>query len=297
MGKLKISNAYILAGIAIFFWATASTAFKLGLRHLDPENLLLYASITSLMFFSVIYWYEKKPVTKKQLFASAKLGFLNPFAYYLVLFHAYDLLRAQEAQVLNYTWAIMMLLLSVPVLKVKLKIIDILTILLSFSGVIVIASKGKIFSLNFSNSFGVFLAVSSAVIWALFWLYNVKDKRSEENKLFYSFLFGTIYLIIYLAITNKIQIPNFKGIVASIYIGLFEMGITFLVWMKALKKSESPSKIANLIYVTPFLSLLLINFVLKERIYFSTLIGLILILSGNVSQKYFEKRDLKRKVK
>ena len=41
------------------------------------------------------------------------LGLVNPFLYYLVLFKAYDLLPAQEAQAINYTWALMLAFLSV----------------------------------------------------------------------------------------------------------------------------------------------------------------------------------------
>ena len=32
-------------------------------------------------------------------------GLLNPCLYYLVLFKAYELLPAQQAQALNYSWA------------------------------------------------------------------------------------------------------------------------------------------------------------------------------------------------
>ena len=47
------------------------------------------------------------------LVRAAALGFLNPFLYYVVLFKAYDLLPAQEAQPLNYTWAITLAILFV----------------------------------------------------------------------------------------------------------------------------------------------------------------------------------------
>ena len=46
------------------------------------------------------------------------------------------------------------------------------------------------------------------------------------------------------------------GLLGGVYIGLFEMGITFLVWLKALKNAKTTAHVVNLIYLVPFLSLL-----------------------------------------
>jgi len=61
-------------------------------------------------------------------------GGLNPFLYYLVLIRAYDLLRAQEAQAINYTWAITMSLLSIPLLGQRIRSLQFLAIGLSYLG-------------------------------------------------------------------------------------------------------------------------------------------------------------------
>jgi drug/metabolite transporter (DMT)-like permease len=71
-----------------------------------------------------------------------------------------------------------------------------------------------------------------------------------------------------------------KGTIGSVYVGLFEMGITFLVWLKALRLSKTTAQIANLIYLTPFLSLVIIHFAVGEKILPSTLLGLGFIVGG-----------------
>jgi drug/metabolite transporter (DMT)-like permease len=71
----------------------------------------------------------------------------------------------------------------------------------------------------------------------------------------------------------------------GIYVGLFEMGITFVLWLKALQLSESTARISNLIYITPFLSLVLIRFILKEHIFLTSVAGLVLIIVGIIIQK------------
>jgi drug/metabolite transporter (DMT)-like permease len=245
-------QAYIYALIAVFFWATMASAFKISLRYVDTLQLLFYASIVSvlILFFILLAQnklYLLKTYSKKDYLHSALLGFLNPFLYYVVLFKAYSLLRAQEAQPLNYTWQIMLVLLSIPLLKQKIKLLSILAILISFFGVFIISTQGDVLGFKFTNLTGALLALGSAVVWALFWIYNLKDRRDEVAKLFLNFCFGFVFVLILTLLFSKIEIPETPGLLGVIYVGLFEMGITFVVWLKALKLSRTTAQVSNLI--------------------------------------------------
>ncbi|WP_157065561.1 DMT family transporter, partial [Thermococcus celericrescens] len=99
---------------AVLLWSTVASAFKLSLRYMSPLQLLFYASLTSLMLFGILYVREFSP--RRENLRSAYLGLINPLLYYIVLFSAYDRLPAQEAQALNYTWPLMLVLLSIPLL-------------------------------------------------------------------------------------------------------------------------------------------------------------------------------------
>ena len=291
-------KSFLFAIAAILFWSTVGTAFKITLRHLNYAELLLLSSLVSLIFLAITITVNNKlsqlwQTTQKQLAYSALLGFLNPFAYYLILFKAYSLLRAQEAVALNYIWPMMLVLLSVPVLKQKIKPVNIIALLISFSGAITIATKGKPFSLDLTEPLGVTLALSSAFFWAMFWLLNVRDSREETLKLFMNFLFGFIYTLIYCLITGNLKIPSVEGIMGSVYIGLFEMGITFVFWLKALKYAENTAKVSNLVYLSPFISLMFISVIIGEKILPSTLAGLVLIISGIIIQQVISSRTKK----
>ena len=76
--------------------------------------------------------------------------------------------------------------------------------------------------------------------------------------------------------------PNTTALIGAAYVGFFEMGITFVIWMKALKSSKTTAQVSNLIYAAPFLSLVIIRLAVGEEILFSTMIGLILIVTGIV---------------
>ena len=151
-------KAYIFAISAVLLWSTVATAFKIALEYIDFMQLLLFASGIATLIMLVIVTMEGKlklafNPSAKELLQSAIRGFLNPFVYYLILVKAYDILPAQEAMTLNYTWPIMLTLLSIPLLKQKLSKKGLVAILISFIGVLLIASGGDITNLKFTNQY------------------------------------------------------------------------------------------------------------------------------------------------
>jgi drug/metabolite transporter (DMT)-like permease len=73
---------------------------------------------------------------------------------------------------------------------------------------------------------------------------------------------------------------SLKGLSASVYVGLFEMGVTFFFWLKALQMAETSDKVSNLVYLAPFISMVFLYFIIKEHVYYTTPAGLLLIISG-----------------
>lgn len=286
-------NAYKYALISVFLWSTVATAFKYSLKFLNPEQLLFYASLSSLFTLFIIIIFQKKLNLvlfhiKNSFIIILTLGVINPFLYYLVLFKAYDLLPAQEAQAINYTWALMLAFLSVPFLKQKLRLVDIVAGIICYFGVLIISTKGEPFSLNFTNLDGIILALLSTILWAFYWIFNTKSKIDPIISLFCNFLFSIPFITIYIYFFSSFEISHINGLFGAVYVGLFEMGITFLFWLKAMQEASNTSKIANLIFISPFFSLIFIYFILNEPIYISTLFGLIFIIFGLVIQSNFK---------
>lgn len=285
--------AYKYALISVLLWSTVATAFKVSLSFLTPIELLFYSSLSSFFILGVIIILQNKFLQvilhiKKQPLIVLLLGAINPFIYYFVLFKAYEILPAQEAQAINYTWALMFAYLSAIFLKHKLSKADIIAGIICYFGVLIIATKGAPFSLHFSNFFGVSLALFSTVIWSMYWIINSKSKADAVVGLFCNFLVGVILIALYCVFFEPIHLPSFKASLGAVYVGFFEMGITFVFWLKAVKLSLSVSKISNLIFLSPFLSLVFIYFFVGEKILFSTIVALILIIFGLVLQQKFK---------
>lgn len=292
------TKAYIYALSAVAIWSTVASAFKLSLQYMDPVQLLLYASLTSVIVLFCVVASQKKlhlltRLTVKNTLISMGMGALNPLLYYLILFKAYDLLPAQEAQALNYTWAITMALLSIPLLGQKLGKQQIVAIGISYAGIVVIATHGEIHLSHFSDPLGTALALVSTVIWSLYWIFNTRDRFDPCVRLFLNFCFGTVYILLCTPCMSSFVLTSVQGLFGAIYVGIFEMGITFVFWLMALKHTTSAARISQLIYLSPLISLGLIHLLVGETILPSTLIGLTLILLGVMGQGKSRMQDKK----
>ncbi len=285
-------KAYFLALVAILFWSTMSSAFKISLRYIQFDLLLFWAAIFGITALTVILMSNKNirlrnQFSKRNIVRSAVMGFFNPFLYYIVLLKAYSLLEAQVAGILNYTWPIVLVILSVPFLKQKIPFYSFLALFISFIGIIVIGTDGKPLDMQIAEPLGIFLALLSALFWAVYWILNLKDKeRKSEEKIFLNLLIGFVYVSVYLFVTGvEIKVPSWQALLGSAYIGLFELSISFVIWLNALKLSSDTAKVSNLVYLSPFIALFWIALTLGEKIHFSTVIGLVFLISGILLQQ------------
>ncbi len=279
------ARAYLYGFAAVLLWSTVASAFKLTLRYLDYAQLLLYANLTALVVLAIILMVSGRlreifACSRRQYVRSLWLGLLNPFVYYLVLFKAYDLLPAQVAQPLNHTWGIALPLLSIPLLRQRIRSREIAAGLVCYSGALIISTGGDLRGFRVDSPLGVALALGSAGLWAIYWIYNTKDERDAVVGLFLNFLFGVPFVLVYCLVFSDVRVSMGPGLLGAVYAGVVEMALAFALWLKALKLSENTARVGSLIFVAPFLSLVFIHFLVGEEILSATLIGLALIVAG-----------------
>jgi len=281
-------KATLLGLGAVLAWSTVATAFKLTLRHVDHFQLLLLANVFSLVSLGVVLGLQGRLhlllcATGRQYRVAFGLGLLNPFIYYLVLFKAYELLPAQVAQPLNFTWALTLSWLSVPLLGQKVGWRHGLAGLICYFGVVVLATGGDLATFKVANPLGVGLALGTTVIWALYWIGNAKSDLDPVTGLFLGFAFALPFVAGATLLFSDLRF-GWEGWLGGAYVGAFEMGFTFVLWLTALRLTTSTARIANLIFLAPFLSLVFIHFVLGEHVVPATIIGLVLIVAGLLLQ-------------
>jgi len=267
---------------AVALWSTVATAFKVALGYMSPLELMWLASLVSwaLMGALVVHRGLAGEALVRGWRTAAWAGLMNPVAYYLVLFAAYDRLPGQEAMALNYTWALTMAFLAVPILGQRLTRLDALAGLVAYSGVWVIATRGAVFDVAFADPLGVAFALVSTLLWAFYWLLNARDHRPPLVAQWQNFSVGVPVLTLLLVAGPGFQWHGWTGFGAGVYVGLFEMGIAFVLWQLAVHRVSRTAKVSNLIFLSPPVSLLLLFLVVGEPILPSTLVGLVLILGG-----------------
>ncbi|PMK04262.1 DMT family transporter [Vibrio sp. 10N.261.55.A7] len=276
---------------AVLLWSTVATAFKLTLAEFTPIQMLTVASIVSAIALMIICSIQGKLSQIVTTFTSNPwyyllLGLVNPLAYYLILFKAYDLLPASQAQAINYSWAITLTLMAAVFLGQKIRGKDWIACGFCYFGVIVIATKGDLLGLNFDSPVGVALALLSTLLWAGYWILNAKNKADPVVGVLLGFIVAIPFAIaLSLYEGAEWQQISTQGWLAVTYVGLFEMGITFVLWLSALKSTQNTARISNLIFASPFISLMLLATIIGEEIHPATLIGLILIVGGLVIQQ------------
>ncbi|MDD4418102.1 MAG: DMT family transporter [Bacteroides graminisolvens] len=289
------NKAIVYAAIAVLSWSTVASAFKIALRYLSSFELLLVASCTAFLIFLFTLLARNKWKGVKNLSASqwrwfALLGLLNPVTYYLVLFRAYDLLPAQVAQPVNYSWPILLLILLSLFAGQSIPKIKYVGMLLSLGGVVLIsAGTGLSDKLEFSVT-GFLLAFLSAFLWAGYWM--VSNKRKEVDAIIaltVTFFFGSAYLLIASLWMEPVVLPV-QALLSGMYVGAFEIGIPFVCFGMAIQLTSNATLVNQMCYLSPFLSLFLIHLVLGEQVVWTTYAGLLLIVVGIVFNQYLAPR-------
>ena len=265
---------------AVLLWSTVAVAFKLALRHARPVDLVCLSVVVSWLSLGVWLLFRRPTAPpRKQLIVAVALGILNPLAYYWVLFTAYSRLPAQIAQPLNYSWPLFLALLAMPINGRKPGRRDLTGIFISSAGVALVSRAGA-GGMEGPDGLGILLALGSGLIWALYWLVGKRLTMDGSLRLFIGFSVALIPALIVWGIRGFPVPESAVSRLAVIWVGLFEMGLTFLLWNGAMERTAHPARLGNLVCIGPFISLIWIALVLKERLHPLTIVGLGVIVSG-----------------
>ena len=177
MSSASNQRALIYALAAVGLWSTMATAFKWALEFNTPMALITLAATVSWCFFGVRViragsLNSMREMKSALLLRCLLLGLLNPAFYYWILFTAYDLLPAQDAMAINYTWGLTLPLVASLFSRTLPTKYEAGLALLSYLGILIIATDGDLGSLEFDQPAGVALALFSTVIWGLSWVVN-----------------------------------------------------------------------------------------------------------------------------
>ncbi len=283
-------KSYLFVSIAVLLWASTAAIAKLLLQNLSGIQIMFYSFIFAILgLFSIVIAQGKlkslKSYTKKDYFHIAYMGTLGCFLYSIFLLGALKYAPAQEAFILNYLWPIMVVIFATLILKEKLGVKKILGLIFSFFGIYIVMTKGNLLSLTFTNIKGDILAVLGAVAYGLFSVLGKKHKFEISTSTLLYYCFAFILVLISILTFSSIPQVSLLQLAGLAWIGLMTNAVAFIFWFKALEYGET-AQMTNMVFLTPFISLIYIYFLVGEQILPSSIVGLIFIVLGIVIQTF-----------
>ena len=268
----------VLALFTVFLWSTLALIVY-NLNHVTPFLIVGIALCIGGMI-GVVKIKEWRIPLKTLL-----LGIYGLFGYHFLLFTAFKYAPAIEANLLNYLWPLLIVLLSPVLLQgYHLRIYHLIGAFVGFLGAGLIVSGGSL-GLDLSNIKGYLMAGSAAFVWSS---YSLLTKRvppfSTAAVSVFCFVSGLLSLGVYFVgnrSLHEILLLSTKDWLLLILLGAGPMGLAFFTWDAALKRGD-PRIIGSLTYLTPMLSTF--NLIIWGGQKFTSLsaLAMVLILSGAV---------------
>jgi drug/metabolite transporter (DMT)-like permease len=242
------ANLNALAAIAL--WSTLAV-LGVRLNHVPPFLLVGSALLLgALCGVRGIRLRDTRP-------AVLALGVYGLFAYHFCLFLALRLAPPVEANLINYLWPLLIVVLSPVVLSgMALRWRHVVGAAMGFGGAALLVTGGRL-GLSGASTAGQLLALAAAVIWST---YSLLTKRIGSFPTSAIATFCLASGLLSLGCHLLLEAP-YAFVAADLFyllpMGIGPMGAAFYLWDRALKEGD-PRTIGTLAYLTPLVSTLLV---------------------------------------
>ena len=286
------TKAIIYVLICVGLWALIPVVSKLGQTNLDHHQFLFWSSVLSLiaLLFAAVAKKKVKNFFKYKFhdwLYIVFLGFLGTYLYYILLYFGYAQAQGIEVLVLQYSWPIFVVILSIFILKEKFTWKKLLTILLGFTGVFLVMTKGNFTQIHLENFWVDILVILAAVAFASFSVLSKKVHLEPYIMITIFFLTATVASYISMILLSDFSLPSKETVIPIAINGIFINGYSYIFWIKALQESDA-SFVAPFVFLTPVISIFYLVIFFQESFLPVYVIGLLAVVIGgllNISKK------------
>lgn len=289
-----MKKSYIYAITTVLIWSTMAAIVKKMLYDIPSLEALSVSSVFSFLFLLLVnvkngMIREMKHYSVKEYGIMSGLGFIGLFMYSALYYYGIANLSSQEACILNYLWPIMLVLFSCIILKEKITVMKIVAMGCSFVGIIML-SLGNSGGAGGNTLGGIISCIVAAACYGLFSVLNKKADMNQNITMMIIWLTVAVCaLVLGLMTENWVPIRGMQWL-GIIWLGVVIDAVAYLLWALALKGTKNTAAIANLAYLTPFLSLIVSAVFLKERIELRAITALVFIIGGILLQNIWERK-------
>lgn len=281
---------YIKLFLSALFWGSSAVATKILLNSLPASQVtfMRFSIAAFLLIFLILF--IKKQTIDISIKEHIKLAFLGSIGislcYYLYVQGLY-FSTALNAGLIESTIPLITLLIAVLIKEESFNFLSTIGFVMAYLGVVVIITKLDInVILNSSYNIGDILLLLSTVC---FGIYNIMIKKfkfnkiTQNSKLFYIFLYGSILLLPWLYSDYQVNKLNLSLSVTEIFLVLIlSLGASVLSYIYFNEGIEEigASKASSFINLVPVITIITAIIILGEHPTNSQLIGIFIILTG-----------------
>lgn len=290
--KLK-GTIYVL--LCVVLWALVPVVAKTGQTSLDNHQFLFWSSLTSFLVLlaAVVFTGNlsafKENTLKDWLFLSV-LGLLGTYLYYLFLYLGYSKATGMEVLVVQYTWPILIVIFSIFILKEHLTLRKSMAIILGFSGVALVLTKGEFQNIDIKNGSVMALVAGGAACFALFSVLSKKIKKEPFSVVSIYFFVATIASFISMLSYSELALPSKLEVMPILLNGILVNGFSYVLWFLALKSTEA-SYLAPFVFIAPILSAFYLILFFDEPFIAVYGIGLCFVVAGGLVNSMTRKKS------
>ncbi|MCL2828596.1 MAG: DMT family transporter [Oscillospiraceae bacterium] len=277
----QTTRSAIAALATAFLWASAFPAVKYLLDYYSAESIMLLRFfIASLTLLIVAVVKKVKLPERKDLPLFALGGFVGIFLYAWLFITGTDAVPSGVSSFLIASAPVFTALLSVSILKEKVRLFSWIGMAVSLCGLLIItASQMSGFTMNM----GVVLLVGASIATSVYTIVQrrLTKKYTPLEATVYTVCFGTLFMSVFLPglLREMPGVPLMVNLI-PVYLGAFPAAIAYLLWAYALSKARSTAHVTMSLYLIPFLATLFAFLWLNERISPSAFLGGIVIILG-----------------
>lgn len=278
--------ALIYTLTCVVLWSFIPIVSRFGQASLDNYQFLFWSSILSFIVVSISTGIagklsQLKTYSTQEIGNAFVLGFLGTCLYYLFLYYGYAHAEGLEVLVLQYTWPVFIVILSLPFLRETLTLRTGIATALGFAGVVLVLSKGNLSQIHLENLSVDFMVLLGAGAFGLFSVLSKKVQMEPLSLTTYFFISGTICSFIAMMLFSSFAIPTKESLIAVLVNGAFINGLSYILWLKALQHGKA-SFVAPLVFFTPVLSAFLIILFFGEPLIPVYLLGLVAVIGAGI---------------
>jgi drug/metabolite transporter (DMT)-like permease len=287
------TKSHIALSVACIFWATSFIATKIALTSMGVMTLAGSRHVAACICFLGWAVFNRKRIMKWPPLTWKHFRYLFILSLFSVSIHHVSQIiglkytTAANASIYVAIGPIMIFLIAALFLKERMTLQKIVGVLFALFGVICVTGIETLLAFDFSGRlFGDSLVALSVFTWACFTVFSKKwvPEMAPLQLTAIILLLGTASLVPFMI--HELQHPEYslshinnQSWAAAIFLGITSSFIAVLLYLYALKNTES-QKVAIYLYTIPPMTAFMAVYILNETITLQIIAGTLFVFFG-----------------